>query len=67
MKRPARFEGRRYLGDKRNQLAYDMEESTDSEASETAIQELMESEKFLAFAPDTAEEVRNRGYKIVTL
>lgn len=67
MKRPTKFESHRYLGDKRTQLAYDLEEAQDSEAAEVAIQELMESESFLCFAPDTESEVRNRGYKLVPL
>ena len=71
MKRPTKFEGHRYLGDKRTQFAYDLEayEKEDFQSAEVAeviIQELMESEQFLCFAPDTEAELRNRGYKLIS-
>jgi hypothetical protein len=60
MSRPTRFEDFRYLGDKRKQVVYDLD-STDPAAQE-AIEELLASERFAAFAPDTLVEARNRGY-----
>jgi hypothetical protein len=59
--RPARFESFRYLGDKRNQTVYDLD-LTESAGLEPVIDELMQSEAFAAFAPDTLAEARNRGY-----
>lgn len=67
MKRPVKFENHRYLGDKRNQFAYDLDAAEDSELAEIVIEELMGSEFFLCFSPDVDSEVRNRGYTIVPL
>jgi hypothetical protein len=61
MSRPARFEAFRYLGDKRTQIVYDLD--ADDPGAEAAVAELMESEQFAAFAPDTLAEARNRGYR----
>ena len=61
MSRPSRFESFRYLGDKRNQTVYDLD-LTESAGLEPVIDELMQSEAFAAFAPDTLAEARNRGY-----
>jgi hypothetical protein len=60
MSRPTRFEEYRYLGDKRKQVVYDLD--TDDADAQDAIAELLASERFLAFAPDTLDEARNRGY-----
>jgi hypothetical protein len=59
--RPSRFESFRYLGDKRSQVVYDLD-LTDKTGLEPVIEELMQSEAFAAFAPDTLAEARNRGY-----
>jgi hypothetical protein len=61
MSRPARFEGFRYLGDKRKQVVYDLD--TDDARAQARIAELLASEQFAAFAPDTLAEARNRGYR----
>jgi hypothetical protein len=60
MERPTRFEHFRWLGDKRSQLVYDL----DSYDGQDVIEELMASEAFLAFGPDTLAEARNRGYRL---
>ena len=60
MSRPTRFEDFRYLGDKRTQVVYDLD--VDDPAAAEKISELMASERFAAFGPDTLEEARNRGY-----
>jgi hypothetical protein len=60
--RPSRFESFRYLGDKRSQTVYDLD-LTDSAGLGPVIDELMHSEAFAAFAPDTLAEARNRGYR----
>lgn len=59
MTRPSRFEEHRYLGDKRAQVVHDLDHAADA----CAIDELMESERFAAFGPDTLPEARNRGYR----
>ncbi len=59
MKRPVRVEHFRWLGDKRNQRVYDLDEVTD----ESVIDELIASEQYLVFGPDTLAEARNRGYR----
>lgn len=63
MPRPTRFEHHRYLGDKRTQRVYDLDLiDTDDSVSEK-VAEIMASEQFAAFAPDTLAEARNRGYR----
>lgn len=59
MARPTRFEHHRWLGDKRTQIAHDLDHTTD----ECAIDELMASEQYAAFGPDILPEARNRGYR----
>ena len=58
MARPVRFEHHRYLGDKRSQVFHDLDNAGDA----CAIDELMASEQFASFAPDTIPEAKNRGY-----
>ena len=60
MSRPTRFEEFRYLGDKRKQVVFDLD--TDDADAQVAIAELVASEQFAAFSPDTLAEARNRGY-----
>jgi hypothetical protein len=60
MDRPTRFEDSRYLGDKRTQVVYDLD--ADDDESEARVAELLASEQFAAFGPDTLAEARNRGY-----
>jgi hypothetical protein len=60
--RPSRFETFRYLGDKRTQVVYDLD-LVDEAGLHDVIDELMASEAFAAFAPDTLAEARNRGYR----
>jgi hypothetical protein len=62
MERPSRFEHCRYLGDKRRQVVYDLD-NTD-EAVEAAVADLMAAETYVCFGPDTLAEARNRGYRL---
>jgi hypothetical protein len=62
MARPARFESYRYLGDKRTQVVYDLD-LVDEAGLADVIDELMASQQFTAFGPDTLAEARNRGYR----
>ena len=59
MSRPTRFETHRYVGDKRTQVVYDLDHPPD----ESIIDELLTSEQFASFGPDTLAEARNRGYQ----
>jgi hypothetical protein len=60
MERPARFEHCRFLGDKRTQLVYDLDEWDEPEI----IDDIVRAEVGLAFGPDTLAEARNRGYTL---
>jgi len=58
MSRPTKFEHRKYVGDKRTQVVYDLDT-----APQEIVDELMEAGTYLSFGPDTLVEARNRGYK----
>ena len=62
MERPIRFEHARFVGDKRTQLVYDLDEWTD----ETIIDEIVDQGVGIQFGPDTLAEARNRGYTLAT-
>ena len=62
MEKPTRFEHVRYLGDKRTQRVFDLEALDDPAVAEQ-VRELLTSEAFATFGPDTLAEARNRGYK----
>lgn len=62
MKRPVKFEHTRYLGDKRTQLVYDLDEWSD----EVVVNEIVDAGVGLCFGPDTLAEARNRGYTLAT-
>ena len=54
MQRPTKFEDHRWVGDKRNQVVYDVDNIDDP----SIIDELMAAETFLGFGPDTLAEAR---------
>jgi len=60
MERPTRYEHTRFLGDKRTQLVYDLDEWTDS----AVIDDIVDSQSGASFGPDTLAEARNRGYRL---
>jgi len=62
MKRLGKFEHNRYVGDKRTQVVYDIDELADE--FEPVIAELLAAETFLCFGPDNLAEARNRGYRL---
>jgi hypothetical protein len=62
MERPTRFEHHRFVGDKRTQLVYDLDEWEDP----APIEDLLQAETGICFAPDTLAEARNRGYTLAT-
>ena len=57
--RPTRFEHNQFVGDKRSRVVHDL----DAAGAACAIDELMASEQFAAFGPDSLAEARNRGYR----
>ena len=63
MARPTRFEHNRYVGDKRTQVVYDLDLAESDPDLAAAVDELLDSECFAAFGPDTLAEARNRGYR----
>lgn len=63
MPRPREFQDHRYLGDKRSQVVYDLDLLGTVEGLDELVDELVASERFAAFAPDTLAEARNRGYR----
>ena len=62
MERPVRFEHSRFVGDKRTQLVYDLDEWDDP----APIDDLLAAETGICFGPDTLAEARNRGYTLAT-
>jgi hypothetical protein len=63
MPKPVRFEHFRFLGDKRTLTVYDLDLIDTDPDVQAAVDDLMASQRFLAFGPDTLAEARNRGYK----
>jgi len=63
MSRPTRFEHFQYLGDKRSQRVYDLDLADSDPRVAKAVADILASEQFAAFSPDTLAEARNRGYR----
>jgi len=59
MDRPTKFEDHRWLGDKRTQVVYDVDNLQEPEI----VADILAAETFTYFGPDTLAEARNRGYK----
>ncbi|HYH52334.1 MAG TPA: hypothetical protein VEG38_22550 [Acidimicrobiia bacterium] len=59
MSRPTRFEHNQYVGDKRTRFVHDLDAATD----ECRIDDLLASEQFQSFGPDSLPEARNRGFR----
>ncbi len=62
MDRLGKFEHNQFVGDKRSQVVYDIDNL--GEEYKPVIDELVESEQYLCFGPDTLAEARNRCYKL---
>ena len=62
VERPSRFEHHRYVGDKRTQLVYDVDEWEDP----AVVEDFVDLGVGIGFAPDTLAEARNRGYDLAT-
>jgi hypothetical protein len=61
--RPSRFEHHQYVGDKRTQVVYDLDLADADPEVAARIDDLMASEQFVCFGPDTLAEARNRCYR----
>ena len=64
MDRPSAFTHHRFVGDKRTQQVYDLDQGANEEALTIVLDELMASDRFLCFGPDTLAAARNRGYRL---
>jgi hypothetical protein len=62
MEHHPKFEGFRFIGDKRTQLVYDLTTWEDDDV----INEIADAGVGLGFGPDTLPEARNRGYTLAT-
>ena len=62
MARPVQFEHYRYLGDKRTQVVYDLDLYGSDPDVTAKVDDVLASERFIAFSPQTLAEARNRGY-----
>ncbi len=67
MERPLKFEHSRWIGDRRTQVAYDVDNIDDPSIIESlmSVKEAagLSGVAYTCFAPDTLAEARNRGYK----
>ncbi len=63
MSRPAALEHVRFVGDKRTQVVYDQDLASADERVAAAIADIVATESFACFAPDSLAEARNRGYR----
>jgi hypothetical protein len=63
--RLARFEGHRYVGTRDDMRCYDCDDEVQFSALQTRViaEGLVGANLLQAFAPDTVEEARNRGFK----
>jgi hypothetical protein len=59
--RPTRFEHSRYLGDKRTQIVYDLD---DPATPKEVIDDVVMTNNGATFGPDTLPEARNRNYRL---
>lgn len=59
--RPPRLEHHRFVGDKRTQVVYDLD---DPLLDPAVVHELLQSERYVVFGPDTLAEARNRCYRL---
>jgi hypothetical protein len=62
MEHHPKFEGSRYLGDKRTQLVYDLDMWDDADV----VDEFVALGVAQSFGPDELYEARNRGYTLAT-
>jgi hypothetical protein len=61
--KPTALEHFRYVGDKRTQIVYDMDDMANDDKVADAVADICAAESYACFGPDTIDEARNRGYK----
>jgi len=64
--RPKRFEGHRWLGDKRTQVVHDLDATPKDAPMDGAacpIDDIVAAQAGTCFGPDLLAEARNRGYR----
>ncbi len=59
MDRPKGLDEHRFVGDKRTQVVYDLDNCTEIDE----VDALVAAESFATFGPDSLAEARNRGYR----
>jgi len=59
MEPPKELEGHRFVGDKRSQVVYDLENCDTPEL----IEDIVAAKAYATFGPDELREARNRGYR----
>ena len=64
MAKPTALEHFRYVGDKRTQLVYDMDEMATDTRVAKAVADIVAAQSYACFGPDTLAEARNRGYRV---
>lgn len=68
---PRELSGHRFVGDKRNQVVYDMETECDDPAADArlaaAVADIVVAQSYATFGPDDLPEARNRGYRLSRL
>ena len=68
---PRELAGCRFVGDKRNQVVYDMEADPDDpavvEELNAAVADIVSAQSYATFGPDELPEARNRGYRLSRL
>jgi len=64
MSKPTALEHFRYVGDKRTQIVYDMDEMATDARVEKAVADIVAAQTYATFGPDTLAEARNRGYRV---
>lgn len=64
MARPTKFEHYRYLGDKRTQVVYDLDQYGVDPDVTARVDDVLAAETFIAISPQTPAEARNRGYRL---
>lgn len=71
MEIPRELAGCRFVGDKRNQVVYDMEavsaEGTAANQLAAAVADIVAAQAYATFGPDELPEARNRGYRLSRL
>jgi hypothetical protein len=63
MTKPTALEEFRYVGDKRTQVVYDMDEMGSDARVAKAVADIVAAQEYACFGPDTLAEARNRGYR----